>query len=102
MYTLTTNCKRQCWDPIVVAASVLYTYVDHDLMNSLDPYTLGTKHEQDLVMVRHERANYTCAIARVLYSTYHDTCVHRSHGTLKYLAKFLKRLKPAHAYNCQA
>ena len=102
MYTLTTNCKRQCWDPIVAAVSVLYTYVDHDLMNGLDPYTLGTKHEQDLVVVRHKRTSYTYAIACVLYSMYHDTSVHRSCATLKYVAKFLEQLKPAHTYNCQA
>ena len=49
------------------AASVLNTYVVHDL-NGLDAYTSHTVHEQDSVVVRQERANYTCAIACVLYS----------------------------------
>ena len=42
--------------------------VVHDF-NGLDAYILCTVHEQDLVVVRHERINYMRAIACVLCST---------------------------------
>ena len=58
--------------------SILNTYVAHDL-NNLDTYTLHIAHEQDSVVVRYERTNYTCAIARVLHSMQYDTCIHCSH-----------------------
>ena len=46
------------------AVSVLKMYIVHDL-NSLDAYTLCIVHEQDVVVVRHKRTNYKCAIAHV-------------------------------------
>ena len=61
------NNKCQHWDLILPAVSVLNTYVVHDL-NSLDANTLCTVHEQDSVMARHERRNYTRAIAHMLYN----------------------------------
>ena len=68
MYMLTTKNKYQHWDLILSALSVLNTYVVHDL-NGLDAYTLCAMHEQESVVARHERTNYTYAIVRVLYST---------------------------------
>ena len=52
------------WDPIHAAVSILNTYVVLDL-NGLDAYTLCTLHEQDSVVARHEKINYTCDV----YST---------------------------------
>ena len=46
-------------------------------------------HEQDSVVARHKSANYTCTITCMLYSTLSDTCVHCSHDTHNYLAKFV-------------
>ena len=65
MYTLTTNNKHQHWDPIIAAVSVLNMYVVHYL-NGLDAFTLCTVHEQDSVVARHERTNYTHAIACIM------------------------------------
>ena len=65
MYTLTTNSKHQHWDPIPAAVSILNTYVVHYL-NGLNIYASCTVLEQDSVVARHERTNYTCAIARML------------------------------------
>ena len=48
--------------------AVLNTCIVHDL-NGLDTYTLYTVHEQDSVVARYKRTNYTSAIARKLYST---------------------------------
>ena len=64
-----TNCKNQHWDLIIVAMSVLNTYVDYDL-NGLDTYTSSTMYEQDLVMVQGKRTDYAYmhTIACVLYS----------------------------------
>ena len=67
MYILTTNSKHQHWDLILAAVSILNAYVVHYL-NGLNAYTLCTVLEQDSVVVRHERTNYTCAIARMLYT----------------------------------
>ena len=50
------------------AVTVLNTYNVHDL-NSLDTYSSCTVHEQDSVVARHERTNYTHAIACMQYST---------------------------------
>ena len=50
-----------------MAVSILNMYVVHDL-NGLDTYTLCTVHEQDSVVVRHKRTNYTHAIAHMLYT----------------------------------
>ena len=66
MYALTTNNKHQHWDPILAVVSILNTYIVHDL-NSLDTYTLYIMHEWDSIVARHERTNYMCAIACVLY-----------------------------------
>ena len=44
-YTLTTNNKRQDWDLILAAMSVLNTYIVLDL-NGLDTYTLCTVHNR--------------------------------------------------------
>ena len=60
MYTLTTNNKRQHWDPIIAAVYVLNMYSVHDL-NNLDAYTLCPVHEQDSVVARHKRVKYTRA-----------------------------------------
>ena len=70
MYTPTTNNKHQHWDSILAAVFliVLNKYVVHDL-NSFNAYTFCTVHEQDSVVVRHERTNYMHAIALMLYST---------------------------------
>ena len=49
----------------------LNAYIVNDdqlYLNGLDVYTLCTVHEQDLLVVRNERTNYTCAIVGVLYS----------------------------------
>ena len=57
MYTLTTY-KRQRWDPILAAVSVLNTYIIHDdqlCLNGLDTYALCTVHEQDSVVAKHKR-----------------------------------------------
>ena len=62
-YAINNKCRH--WDPILAAVSILNTFVVHDL-NGLDAYTLCTVHEQDPVMARHERRNYTCAIACML------------------------------------
>ena len=77
MYTLTTYNKWQHWDPILATAavSILNTYVVNDdqlYLNSLDIYALCIVHEQNSVVVRHERTNHTCVIACVLYSTQCD------------------------------
>ena len=50
-----------------VAVAVLGTYIVHDL-NGLEAYILRTVHEQDTVVVKHERTKYTHAIACILYS----------------------------------
>ena len=47
--------------------AILNTYTVHD-WNGLDAYTLHTVHEQDSVVARHERTNYTRATAHILYS----------------------------------
>ena len=65
-HTLTINDKyhiarTRCF----AAVAILSMYVVHDLY-SLDAYTLHTMHEQDSVVARHKRTNYTHAIARVL------------------------------------
>ena len=44
-------------------------YVVRDL-NGFDAYNLCTVHEQESMVVRHERTNYTHAIAHMLYGTY--------------------------------
>ena len=43
------------------ATSVLNMYVVHDL-NNFDAYTVCTVHELDLVVVRHKRTQYICAV----------------------------------------
>ena len=53
----TTNNKCQYWDPILASASVLNTYIAHDL-NGLDAYTSCAVHEQYSVVARNERINY--------------------------------------------
>ena len=50
------------------AVAVLNMYAVHDL-NDMGAYTLCTVHEQDLVVARDERKNYTHVVAYVLYST---------------------------------
>ena len=50
------------------AEAVLNMSAVNDL-NKLDIYTLCIEYEQDSVVVRHERTNYTHAIACMLYST---------------------------------
>ena len=62
---ITSTRARSRYFAVVI---VLNTYVVHD-SNSLNAYTLCTVHEQDSVVVRHKRTNYTCSIALVLYST---------------------------------
>ena len=52
---------------MLAAVSILNTYAVNDL-NSLNPYTSCTVHEQNSGMARHERTNYMCDIACVLYS----------------------------------
>ena len=42
--------------------AILNTYTVHNLYG-LDAYILHTMYEQDLVVARHKRTNYTCAIA---------------------------------------
>ena len=68
MYTPTNINECQHLDPILVDMSVLNMYVVCDL-NGLDAYTSCTVHEQDSVVTRHERTNYTIATASVPYST---------------------------------
>ena len=51
------------------SVAVINTSVVHDL-NNLDAYTLCIEYEQDSVVARHERTNYTHAIVCMLYSTY--------------------------------
>ena len=75
--------------------AILNTNTVHDL-NGLDAYTLLTMHEDDSVVARHERTNYTFVIAHMLYSTLRDTCIHYLRATHKYLTKFLKRLAYRH------
>ena len=53
MYTLTTY-KRQRWDPILAAVSVLNTYADQLCLNGLDTYVLCTVHEQDSMVAKHK------------------------------------------------
>ena len=72
-YTLTTNNKRQHWDPIFATVSALNTYVLNDL-NNLDAYTLCTVHEQDSMVVRHGTSNYMHAIACVLLLVCYIAC----------------------------
>ena len=67
MYTLTTSNKCQCQDLILAAVSVLNIHIVHDL-NSLGAYAACTVHEQNSMVARHERTNYTHAVACVLYS----------------------------------
>ena len=67
MYILTTDNKCQHWDTIFAAVSALNTYIVHDL-NGLDAYTLFTVHEQDSMVIGHERTTYTHATAHMLYS----------------------------------
>ena len=43
--------------------------VVHDL-SGLDAYTSCTVHEEDSVMVKYQKINYTHAIAHMLYSIY--------------------------------
>ena len=81
MYTLTTNSKHQHWDLILAAVSILNAYVVHYL-NGLNAYTLCTVLEQDSVVVRHERTNYTCAIARMLYTACNVIHVYIAHVLL--------------------
>ena len=61
-YTFITNNKHQHWDLILAAMSILNAYIIHDL-NGLDSYTSYTVHEQDSVVARHEKINYTCSHA---------------------------------------
>ena len=80
--TLVYVCDKAYYNthsPLIVSAStgtqyfaavtVLNTYNVHDLNNSLDTYSSFTVHEQDSVVARHERTNYTHAIACMQYST---------------------------------
>ena len=70
-YILTTDNIHQHWGKILISVFVLITYVVHDnqlYLNSLDACVLCTVYEQDSVVVRHERTNYTSIIAVVLYS----------------------------------
>ena len=55
--------------------AILNIYAVHDLYG-LDAYILHTMYEQDLVVARHKRTSYTCAL----------------HAIRKYLMKFLKQL----------
>ena len=68
MYTPTNINKCQYLDPILADMFVLNMYVVRDL-NGLDAYTSCTEHEQDSVVVRHERTNHTIVTASVPYST---------------------------------
>ena len=52
----------------LAVVAVLNTCIVHDL-NGLDTYTLYTEHQQDLVVARYKRTNYTSANACKLYST---------------------------------
>ena len=52
----------------LVAVAILNTYIVHDL-NSLDAYTLHTVHEQDSMVVRHERKT-TCVLLLVCYTAH--------------------------------
>ena len=65
-HTLTINDKyhiARTW--CFAAVTILSMYVVHGLY-SLDTYTLRTVHEQDSVVARHKRTNYTYAIACTL------------------------------------
>ena len=93
MYTFTPNNKCQHWHPIFAAVSILSMHVVHDLNDwMLILFSLCTVHEQDSVVVRHERTSYMCAIAHMLYSTYRDKCIHYSRVTCEYFVKFLEQL----------
>ena len=70
---------------ILAAVSILNTYIVHDL-NGLDANTLCTVHEQDPVMARHERRNYTRAIVHMLYNIIHAYIAHMQ------LPRFLEQL----------
>ena len=48
------------------AVTTLNTYIVHDL-NGFDSYTSCTMHEQDSVVTRHRKTNYTHVIACMLY-----------------------------------
>ena len=65
-----TSSRTRC----SAAVSGLNMYTFHDL-KGLDPFTLRTVHEQDLVVVRHERKNYLqllleCYTAHYVICTY--------------------------------
>ena len=71
------------------AVAVLNMYVVHNL-NGLDAYTLHTVHEQDSVMTRHKRKNYTCAnvicayIALMLLASISQNFLSDSHASVKF------------------
>ena len=68
-------------------------YIVHDL-NNLDAYTLCPVHEQDSVLARHERVNYTHAIACVIYTAHSvihaSMCVYCSCAICKYTCANVK------------
>ena len=85
-----SSCLFLCWgshydtnSPLITTriatgyfatVAILNSYTVHDL-NGLDAYTLYTVHEQDLVVVRHERTStcmllFTCYTARDVICAY--------------------------------
>ena len=61
---------------------------DQLYLNGLDAYTLCTVHEQDSVVAKHKRTNYTYAIVHMLYSTKNDTSIHCLLATHEYVVKW--------------
>ena len=80
LHTHSTYNKHQPGTVYLLATvSVLNAYIIHDnqlYLNDLDTYTSCTVHEEDSVVVRHERRQTTCMLLPACYTTLDVICVY--------------------------